>query len=66
MISLEEEEDVSNAFTLKDIQDAMESQAKIGFDNFMVGLLVNEWVDILVWANTEHPHEMMEKVLAIL
>jgi len=39
-------------FTLEDVQDAMESQAKIGFDNFMMGFLANEWVGMLMLTNT--------------
>jgi len=53
-------------FTSEAVQDAMESQAKIGFDNFMVGFMANEWVDVLTWAKIAHPHESMEKVLQIL
>ena len=32
----------------------------------MVGFIANDWVDILTWAKTEHPHKTMEMVLSIL
>jgi len=32
----------------------------------MLGFLANKWVDILVWAKTGHPHDMMEKAIAML
>ena len=53
-------------FNSEAVQNAMKSQAKARFDNFMAGFLANEWVDMLVWAKTEQPHDTMEKVLAML
>jgi len=32
----------------------------------VVGFIANDWVDILTWAKTEHPHKTMEMVLSIL
>jgi len=42
-------------FASEAVQDAMASQSKIGFDNFLVRFIVNEWVDVLTWEKTEHP-----------
>jgi len=40
-----EDKDMPQIFNLKATQDTMESQAKIGFDKFMVGFLANEgWI----------------------
>jgi len=36
---------------------------KIGFYNFVVGFIANEWVVVLTWEKTEHPHEKVEEVL---
>ena len=61
-----EDEDLPTHFDSEVAQEAIESQSKIGFDNFMVGFIASEWVDILNWAKIEHPHKTMEKVLSIL
>jgi len=61
-----EGEDLLPNFESDAVQDAIESQSKIGFDNFMVGFIANKWVDILTWVKTKHPHEIMEKILSIL
>ena len=61
-----EGEDLPTHFDSEMDQEAIESQSKIRFNNFVVGFIANEWVDILTWAKLEHPHKTMEKVLSML